>query len=117
MTATSSSHLADGGGGAPEPRYRRLIDAHFAGRPSPAGEQELRRHLVTCPACRGYYDRHLLLGRIVCACALPMSDRCIENSSRSYRHTFTLIPVKLVLGVWLHLYWLIGKERVGKCDI
>lgn len=75
MTASSASPFIDRGVGAPERRYRRLIDAHFASRSSPAGEQELRRHLVACDRCRVYYDRHLLLERIDAGHARPMSER------------------------------------------
>lgn len=56
-------------------RYRRLVDAHFSGRVSPAGEREMRAHLVVCGPCRAYYDRHLLLGRLVPDGAPPMRDR------------------------------------------
>jgi hypothetical protein len=48
----------------PQRRYGRLVEAHFAGRISPAGEREMRGHLVICDWCRGYYDRHLRLARV-----------------------------------------------------
>lgn len=75
MSASSTSAFMNGGAAAPERRYRRLIDAHFAGRPSPTGEHDLRRHLVTCGPCRAYYDRHLFLERVDRNGARPMSER------------------------------------------
>jgi len=71
----TASLFIDRGAGAPERRYRRLIDAHFACRSSPAEEQVLRRHLVTCGRCRAYYDRHLSLERIDAGQRHSMSDR------------------------------------------
>jgi hypothetical protein len=43
---------------------RPLVDAHFAGTISPRGERSLRDHLPTCAACRGYYERHLVLASL-----------------------------------------------------
>jgi hypothetical protein len=40
------------------------VDRHFAGRLSPAGEGQLRRHLVDCNPCRRRYQRHLQLGKL-----------------------------------------------------
>jgi hypothetical protein len=59
----------------PERRYGRLVDAHFSGRLSPAGERRMRGHLVACEPCRGYYDRHLLLATVDPDGARPMRDR------------------------------------------
>jgi hypothetical protein len=59
----------------PDRRYRRLIEAHFAGRVSPAGEREMRAHLVGCADCRGYYDRHLRLALVDPGAALPAGER------------------------------------------
>jgi hypothetical protein len=84
MSASSLSGFRDGRPTVPERRYQRLIDAHFAGRPSPAGEQDLRRHLVTCGPCRAYYDRHLLLERVDRNGALPMSERLGRGLGLSY---------------------------------
>ena len=43
---------------------RGLVDAHFRGGISVAGERTLRLHLAECAACRAYYDRHLVLAEI-----------------------------------------------------
>jgi len=43
---------------------RGLVDAHFRGGISVAGERTLRLHLRECGACRAYYDRHLVLAEI-----------------------------------------------------
>lgn len=40
------------------------IDRHFEGTISPASERTMRAHLPACAACRGYYERWLLLSRL-----------------------------------------------------
>jgi hypothetical protein len=42
-------------------REQRLVDRHFAGTLGRAGERALRDHLPGCAACRGRYERHLVL--------------------------------------------------------
>jgi hypothetical protein len=71
MTASSSTTP----GPRPERWYQRRIDAHFGGRPSPAGERELRAHLPACASCRDYYDRHLELAALDPQRALPTRER------------------------------------------
>ena len=41
-----------------------LVDAHFEGTISPAGETRLRAHLPTCASCTEYYERRVLLARL-----------------------------------------------------
>jgi hypothetical protein len=60
--------------GSPHRRYRRLVDAHFRGHGSLGLERDLRPHLVTCAACREYYDRHLRLSAAD-PTALPSRER------------------------------------------
>jgi hypothetical protein len=48
--------------------------AHFAGRISPEAESTMRAHLLTCPACKAHYQRHLTLAQLDPR-ALPASDR------------------------------------------
>ncbi len=55
-------------------RTRRAIAAHFAGRTSTARETTMRAHLLTCPPCKGHYQRHLTLARLDPR-ALPAADR------------------------------------------
>jgi hypothetical protein len=43
---------------------RALVDRHFALDSRPEEEADLRAHLDSCPTCRAYYDRHLLLARL-----------------------------------------------------
>jgi hypothetical protein len=45
----------------PHRAARAAIDAHFAGRASPAAEAAMRAHLPACPDCRDCYRRHHLL--------------------------------------------------------
>ena len=40
---------------------RSAIDAHFQGRAASGAERQMRLHVSGCAACRGYYERHLLL--------------------------------------------------------
>lgn len=47
------------------------IRRHFAGRLSPAREQEMRAHLPTCGECRSVYDRHLLLNQLSPGASTP----------------------------------------------
>jgi hypothetical protein len=75
MTASASSIPAGEGAGGPVHRCRQLIDVHFSGRLPPAGEREMRGHLVTCGVCRAYYERHLLLAKVDPEGARPMRDR------------------------------------------
>jgi hypothetical protein len=70
MTATTAS-----GDAAPHRRQRRLIDGHFSGRGSPAGEREMRQHLVGCADCRGHYGRRLRLAALDPEVALPARER------------------------------------------
>jgi hypothetical protein len=39
----------------------RAIDRHFAGSISVADERAMRAHVSGCDACRGYYDRHVIV--------------------------------------------------------
>lgn len=50
---------------------RRQVDEHFARRTTPEHERAMREHLVTCDACRGYYERHLLLERLTPSAPSP----------------------------------------------
>jgi hypothetical protein len=50
--------------GLAHPEMIVLIDRHFARRSTAVAEGRLRVHLATCPDCRAYYDRHLLLERL-----------------------------------------------------
>jgi hypothetical protein len=45
-------------------KLSKLVDLHFAGRIAPRAERQLRRHLDNCEACRGHYDRWLVLAEI-----------------------------------------------------
>jgi hypothetical protein len=45
-------------------RERRLMDRHFGGRATPAGETEMWAHLDGCEPCRQYYERHRLLAAL-----------------------------------------------------
>jgi len=80
MTASASSIPAGEGGGGPVHRCRQLIDVHFSGRLPPAGEREMRGHLVTCGVCRAYYQRHLLLAKVDPEGARPMRDRLARSA-------------------------------------
>jgi hypothetical protein len=46
-------------------RMRAVVDAHFEARISPSRERKMRAHLPECADCRAYYERHLLLARIM----------------------------------------------------
>jgi hypothetical protein len=43
---------------------RALVDAHFAGSIRAGAERAMRGHLAECDACRGYYERHLVLAAL-----------------------------------------------------
>jgi hypothetical protein len=44
--------------------FSKLVDSHFSGRIAPSAERRLRRHLDDCVACRGHYERWLVLAQI-----------------------------------------------------
>jgi hypothetical protein len=43
---------------------RDLVDAHFAGRATPARERRMRSHLPGCASCRRYYEKHMVLASL-----------------------------------------------------
>src|SRR5262249_50726624 len=44
--------------------FTSRVDRHFAGSIHPASERALREHLIDCEACRGRYERRLMLERL-----------------------------------------------------
>jgi hypothetical protein len=56
-------------------RAGRWVDAHVRGSTSRSRERRMREHLFGCEACRQLYDRHLHLGAVDPASALPARAR------------------------------------------
>jgi hypothetical protein len=78
----------------PHLRERRSIDRHFSGRITPAAEVELRTHLVACPDCRDYYDRHAQLAQVDPQ-SLPVQERLGAALG------FAPIPARRPWGRWV----------------
>jgi hypothetical protein len=98
-----------------ERRYPRLVDAHFSGRLSPAGERDMRGHLVTCEPCRDYYNRHLLLARVDPDAGRPMRDRLARglgfSPARSERRRWPVLATVGALAAVSSLVLLLVARR------
>jgi hypothetical protein len=92
-----------------------LIDAHFSGRISSGEERNLRAHLPTCEACRGYYDRHLLLSALDPGAMSP-PDRLATPLGLRRPSASRTAPLMLAVAAAAALFVAVGPLRGKPSD-